>query len=103
MMNKYVTIKADKERHLRFNFNALMILEENLDKPVTELGNSISFKDINTLVWAGLLHEEPGLTKEDTAEIIDAVIENEGINSLSNKLALAVTMAFGGGKKKGKK
>ncbi len=98
-MNRFVTIKADKERHLRFNFNSLMILEENLDKPVTSLWSSLSFKDINLLVWAGLLHEEPTLTKEETADIIEAVIENEGLQSLSNKLAVAITIAFGSEKK----
>ena len=56
-MKKFVTINADKARNLRYTFNSLMILEEQLDKPITELGNNISFKDINLLVWAGLLHE----------------------------------------------
>ena len=94
-MNRFVTINADKERHLRFNFNSLMILEESLDKPVTSLWSSLSFKDINLLVWAGLLHEEPTLTKEETADII----ENEGLQTLSNKLAVAITIAFGTEKK----
>ena len=98
-MKKFVTIKADKERNLRFNFNSLMILEENLDKPVTSLWSSLSFKDINLLVWAGLLNEEPTITKEETADIIEAVIENEGLQSLSNKLAVAITIAFGSEKK----
>ena len=91
-MKKFVTINADKARNLRFNFNSLMILEENLDKPVTSLWSSLSF-------WAGLLHEEPTLTKEETADIIEAVIENEGLQSLSNKLAVAITIAFGSEKK----
>lgn len=98
-MNRFVTIKADKERHIRFNFNSLVILEENLDKPITALSGSLSFKDINLLVWAGLLHEEPTLTKEETAEIIEAVIENEGLQALSSKLAVAIAIAFGNGKK----
>lgn len=98
-MNRFVTIKADKERHIRFNFNSLVILEESLDRPVTALSGSLSFKDINLLVWAGLLHEEPTLTKEETADIIEAVIENEGLQSLSNKLAVAITIAFGTEKK----
>lgn len=94
-MKKFVTINADKARNLRYTFNSLMILEEQLDKPITEIGNNISFKDINLLVWAGLIHEEPALTREQVGEIIDACMENEGLQSLIEKVGQALSATFG--------
>lgn len=94
-MKKFVTINADKARNLRYTFNSLMLLEENLDKPVTEIGTNVSFKDINLLVWAGLIHEEPGLTREQAGEIIDACIENEGLQTLIEKAGQALSATFG--------
>lgn len=94
-MKKFITIQADKARNLRYTFNSLMTLEENLDRPITEIGNNISFKDINVLVWAGLLHEDKDLTREQAGDIIDEVIENEGLQSLIDKVSQALTNTFG--------
>jgi len=94
-MKKFVSIEADKARNLRYTFNSLMILEEHLGKSITEIGENISFKDINCLVWVGLLHEEPSLTKEQAGDIIDACIENEGLQSLIEKAGKALSATFG--------
>lgn len=94
-MKKFITIKADKSRNLRYTFNSLMILEEQLDKPITEIGNNISFKDINLLVWCGLIHEEPTLTREQAGDIIDSCIENDGLQSLIQNVGQALSATFG--------
>ena len=99
-MKKYVSINADKMRNLRYTFNSLMVLEEHLDRPISQLGDGIKFKDIGVLVWAGLLHEEPTLTLSGTGAIIDAVLENEGIQSLMEKVGQAIECAFGNSKEK---
>lgn len=63
-----VRIELDKERHLRFDLNAIVALDEatgiNLLAPGTELGADQLYKPrvLRAFVWAALLHEDPDLT-----------------------------------------
>ena len=93
-MKKYISIQADKARNLRYNFNALIKLEEaGID--ITTLEQNISFKNINTLVWAGLIHEDKELTIEQAGDVIDEAMEHEGLKGLMEKVGEAISLSFG--------
>jgi hypothetical protein len=89
-------VKLDKQRKIRFTFNAFCELEEVMDRPLTELQNGFKMKDLRALVWAGLLHEEPDLTLEDAGAMID---EAESIEEVAQVVGKALEAAFGSKKK----
>lgn len=96
-MAKTVMINADKARNLKFGMNALIELEEMLGVSVTNLDISdFSMKDLRTFFYVGLKWEDKELTQEYAGEVIDSVIENEGMESLSKSLAKSIQLAFGG-------
>lgn len=93
--NKVVSIQADKERHIKFGMNAFIRLEKELDRPMTELGDNLSMEDLRTMFWIGLLWEDKKLTPEKVGDLMDIVIESEGLEFLSNALGEAVQGAMG--------
>ena len=64
-----------KTRHLRYTFNALVALEDKLGVPISKIGDmltgSVSVKNLRTLIWAGLIHEDGGLTPKKVGEWLD--------------------------------
>lgn len=64
-----------KTRNLRYDFNALVALEDKLGVPISKIGEvltgSVSVKNLRTLIWAGLIHEDRGLTQKKVGEWID--------------------------------
>ena len=95
MSNRIVQIEADKVRNLKFNYNALIMLQEEFGIDVDQLSEKMSLKDIRAFYYCGLKHEEPDLTVEKTGDILDAIIETKGMEYIGNKLAEAVMKAFG--------
>jgi len=76
MPKQYASIKlGGRVRHLRYDFNALVALEEVLGSPMSEVGNlvsgSVRLKDLRAIIWAGLLHEDRDITEEDVGNWID--------------------------------
>jgi len=76
MPKQYASIKlGGRVRHLRYDFNALVALEEVLGSPMSEVGNlvsgSVRLKDLRAIIWAGLLHEDKSLTEEDVGGWIE--------------------------------
>lgn len=71
------TIMLDRERTLRYDFNALIEIEEKVGISPDELmGRKLSMKEIRTLLWAGLVHEDTELTEVEVGAMID--MENLG-------------------------
>ncbi len=96
-MKKSVTIELDKARNLRYGINALVKVEELTGRPITKLDlESLSMKDLRTIVFAGLYHEDKTLTAEKVGELID---EYSDVTSVAEKLGTAFTLAFGGDEK----
>ena len=96
-MKKSVTIELDKIRNLRYGMNALVKVEEITGKNITKLDLSdISMKDLRTILFAGLYHEDKDLTPEKTGNLID---EYGNITEIAAKLGEAFTLAFGGDEK----
>ena len=94
-MKKTVTIELDKARNLRYGMNALVKVEELIGKPITKLDlENISMKDLRSILYAGLYHEDKDLTSESVGNLID---EYSDITAIAEKLGEAFNIAFGGG------
>lgn len=69
-----VSIKLDKQRKLKYTFNAFCELEDVLGRPLSEISeimDGFKLKDLRAMLWAGLLHESPDLTLEEAGELMD--------------------------------
>ena len=94
-MAKTVMIQADKARNLKYGINQMVELEELLGKPVTNMDmENFSMKDLRTMFYVALKWEDKKLTHETAGDIMDSVIENEGIESLSANIGKAMELAF---------
>ena len=94
-MAKTVMIQADKARNLKYGINQLIELEELLGKPVATMEmENFSMKDLRTMFYVALKWEDKKLTHETAGDIMDSVIENEGIESLSASIGKAMELAF---------
>lgn len=92
-MKKSVTIELDKARNLRYGINALVKVEELTGKSITKLDlENISMKDLRTIVFAGLFHEDNMLSPESVGNLID---EYSTVEETASKLGEAFTLAFG--------
>jgi len=81
-------VVLDKERTLKFTLNSLVYAEENgVDIQTMGKEGSIKLKDLRTLLFAGLMHEDKELTVEAVGELID--MENMAT------ITEALTKAFG--------
>jgi hypothetical protein len=78
MLIEHVPIKLDVERKLKFNNRAMAVAEREIAKfwglsrvsilKQVEKGD-LSASELGILVWAGLLHEDRGLTLERVQEL----------------------------------
>lgn len=67
-----VKVQLDKERNLKFTLNSLVYAEENgVDIQTMGKGGAVKLKDLRTLLFAGLMHEDKELTPEMVGEFID--------------------------------
>jgi hypothetical protein len=98
-MKKSVVIQLDKIRNLRYGMNALVTIEKLTGKSITKIDLSdISMKDLRTILFAGLYHEDKELTPEKVGNLID---EHENLSEIAEKLGEAFSLAFGDDGKKG--
>lgn len=66
-------VTLDRERTLWFNYNAFIALEEVTGHSIMAGIDPAVFstaKGIRDFLWAGLLHEEPTLTREQVGEML---------------------------------
>lgn len=60
-----------EEKKLRYDLNALVELEDKMGVPISELGNiKMSIKNIRSLIWCGLLHEDETITEVEIGKHI---------------------------------
>lgn len=101
-MKTGVTIVLDRPRTLRYGMNALAKIEDITGKSMMSLDlDNVCIKDLLAIVYAGLYHEDKKLTLEQVGDLID---EYSDISTIAEKLAEALTVAFGkpaNGKKQG--
>lgn len=70
-MAKAISIKLDKERHLRFTLGAIVEFEKLAGVKMTNLPPDIGLDMLLLLVYCGLKHEDKTLTVEKVGDMID--------------------------------
>lgn len=95
MVNKAkpeVKIMLDRERTLKFNFNALVYFEEATGKNYLQMNqNNLSVSDFRALMYGCLKSDDPELTLEQTGEIMSLISMDE----LAEKLREVQSIAMG--------
>lgn len=68
----FVDIKLDKKRKLQYDLNALAEIEDKLGINIYEMHKiKVGMKNIRTILWAGLLHEDAELTEEQVGSFVN--------------------------------
>jgi hypothetical protein len=92
-MKQGITIELDKPRTMRYGMNALIKIEELTGKQITKLDlDNLSIKDLRTIIYAGLFHEDPTLTPDQCADLVDGF---SSVTEVAQKIGEAMSLAFG--------
>lgn len=90
----YTPIEIDKTRNLRYGMKALSLIEKKFKKNLSSIDfENLTIEDTMTIVWAGLVHEDPNLTVDKLIDIID--INNIKMDKLISAMSIAISEAFG--------
>lgn len=90
--NKLVAITLDKPRNLLFNMGAMSAYESQTGKSFLKIGETLSnlmVKDLQVLLWAGLLHEDKNLKLDMVGDMIGNI---SIINAVTSKIMEALTI-----------
>lgn len=69
---RIVPVKLDKARNLRFTLNSLAEIEDRLGVPLSKMSEvELGIKSVRTMLWAGLIHEDPELTEMEVGNMVD--------------------------------
>lgn len=91
-----VLVALDKERHLRYTFNALCRLQDTTGRSLDALlaPESIGFVEIRAILWAGLLEEDATLGLVQVGDAVQGFLEAGGtIAGLIEKMLDALRMS----------
>ncbi|CUB09214.1 hypothetical protein BN2127_JRS1_00998 [Bacillus cereus] len=67
-----VEVNLDKKRKLQYTLNALAEIEDALGVKIHEMHTlNLGMKNIRTILWAGLLHEDAELTEEFVGSLVN--------------------------------
>lgn len=72
-MEKLVTFKFDKERHLRLTLKGMLEFERITGRNLLKgfkIGD-LTLNDTAALLWASLIHEDKELTLDDVLDMVD--------------------------------
>lgn len=96
---KGIIINADKTRMLRLNINRMAEYKktrgEDITASLSKLQDSVDFELIRYIFYLGLKHEDKDLTEEGAGDILDILIENQGLEYVVSVLVEAITAALG--------
>lgn len=83
---------------LRLGFNGLINLEEELGRPISEIADgSISFGDLRAIFYVAIKQGgKKGISLEDTGDILDAVLQEHGMEYLTNAIKELFEKVMGG-------
>lgn len=94
-----INIVADKNRTLRFSINSMIQFKRDrgtdFGAALVSMSETLDMELLRYLYFLGLRWEDKELTEEETGNIMDAIIENDGIEGLAQYLSDAITMALG--------
>lgn len=95
-----VEIKLDRTRKLRLDFNAVAefegvtgrsFLSYFVGQKEGEVLDRLGFREVRAMLWAGLQHEDPGLTLQATGNLIAEYAEGD---TMFAKMQLAYSKVF---------
>jgi hypothetical protein len=89
---KGIPLQLDKERVLKFTLNSFAELEDmygSVDQAMKSLEGG-SMKAVRTLLWAGLIHEDPTLTPQT----VGAMITMDDLETISASLITAMNLSM---------
>lgn len=90
----FTPIEIDKGRNLRYGMKALSLIEKKFKKPLSSIDfENMTIEETVIIIWAGLVHEDPGLSPDKLLDLID----QSGIkmDTLANAMTEALNEAFG--------
>ena len=68
----YTPVEMDKVRNFRFGMRAVDFIEKKFEKPIAKVDfENMTMEETATVILAGLIHEDKGLTEEKVMDIID--------------------------------
>lgn len=79
-----IPITLDKERTLFYDLNALVALEEQ-GVDIAAISEGVKMSQVRGILWAGLIHEDKGLTLED----VGTMVTFDNINEVSEAIGKA--------------
>lgn len=87
-----VKIQLDKERTLRFDFNALRTYEKatGLNMLRTNVLQNLNLDDLTTLLWAALVHEDKSLTVDNVGAMLALDDATRVFDALAQALGAAM-------------
>jgi hypothetical protein len=101
-----ISIRLDRVRVLKYDFNAFAEFEDRTGKTVPATFSTITAKNpnetfgfsmIRSFLWAGLIHEDPELTMQGAGKLIDQADGKTAIERLtyvSGKVNEAISLNF---------
>jgi hypothetical protein len=93
MGKPFLTIELDKPRQLRYGMNAMVIVEDLLNKKISQVNLlDLSFKELRVLAYAGLYHDDKTLNLDVVGDLID---QHSSTAEMSIKIGEALTLAYG--------
>lgn len=97
MANKYLGVPVEiggRPLFLRYDFNALVALEEVLGSPEVIFGK-LGFRGQRALVWAGMQHEKNPLTIAEVGDLLDPYLKDtKTYAAIMESAAKAYAQAF---------
>jgi hypothetical protein len=92
-MKKAISFEADGNLYqLRFDINVMCQIEDLLGRPISQLGEQMSIKELRLLFMCGL---NPKCDVEETGEVMSVIASEHGINRLNELVQDALALAVG--------
>ncbi len=89
----YYPIELDKVRNFRYGMRALSLIEKKLKKPISQIDmDNLTMEDAAVMIWAGLQHEDKGLTPDKVMDLVD---DHSNIQTVMIDMGKAFAGAFG--------
>jgi hypothetical protein len=97
----YTPVKLDRMRNFRYGMRAIHLIEKTLGITISKLNfEDLTQHQLAVLVWAGLHHEDKGLSPDIVMDLVD---DHSTITEITSVMSEAFAASFGSddpGKKK---
>lgn len=93
MAKAFTPYKLDKVRNLRYGMKAFSKIEDVFGMPLAKIDlNNLTQKQLATIIWAGLEHEDKDL---DADKVMDLIDDYSDIQEASEMLTKAIQESMG--------